>query len=185
MRKNITGLLWAVMVICWSNNAAAQLPSLKKTSGAEVFQQLASYVGEWKVAGNQNKDLGITFDMAANDTVLVETWKYKGKIHALTLYTLNRDQVVATHYCPHGNQPTLVLNASPKKNVIGFKFQSAAGLSDDDKAYLRQLTYETVDAAKLKRLEVYATPDGDKSSELLLERAGALPAESQTEGAPK
>ncbi len=174
MGKNFAEhLVWVAMAIFWSGSAAAQVMPAGKVKGPEVFQQLASYAGQWKVSGNQNKDLDITFDMAANDTVLVETWKYKGKTHALTLYTLNEDKVVATHYCPHGNQPTLIMNSNQKKNLISFKFQSAAGLSDADKAYLRQLTFENGDGAKVKRIEVYATPNGDKSSELLLERVNA------------
>ncbi len=173
MSKNFAGLLLAAITFFWGTFAMAQMASSKRAKGPEVFQQMARYEGQWKVSGNQNQDLSITFDVAANDTVLVETWRYKGKTHALTLYTLNQDQLMATHYCPHGNQPTLVMNSDVKKNLINFKFQSAAGLSDVDKAYLRQLSFELDGTEKLKRSEVYATPAGDKSSQLVLERLSA------------
>src|SRR5262245_5708255 len=74
-----------------------------------VFEQRKTLVGEWQGATAEGRQLSVSYRLTAGGTVLVETWTLGPGRESMTLYHLDRDDLVATHYCPIGNQPSLRL----------------------------------------------------------------------------
>ena len=77
------------------------------TSGAAAFEQLKSLVGEWRGATPAGKPVGVTYRLSAGGSALVETWDLGPQREALTVYHRDGAELMATHFCPHGNQPRL------------------------------------------------------------------------------
>ncbi len=100
----------------------------QKSVHEEVFKKLCVLVGQWQ---DNNASTLVNYRLSANDTVLVETWTWPEKnIEALTLYHMDVDQLMATHYCPVGNQPRLLFDSLDEPSVFTFKFVSATNLLD-------------------------------------------------------
>jgi hypothetical protein len=74
-------------------------------SARAAFERLSSLVGRWR--GGDGRGQTVTYRLTAGGSVLVETWALAPGRESMTLYHLDGDALLATHYCPQGNQPTL------------------------------------------------------------------------------
>ncbi|HEX2059664.1 MAG TPA: hypothetical protein VHK90_02905 [Thermoanaerobaculia bacterium] len=70
----------------------------------------------------------IEYRVTANGTAVIETM-FRGEPHEMvTVYTVDGDSIVATHYCSGGNQPTMKLNtAKSTANELVFDFVNVTG----------------------------------------------------------
>ncbi len=137
----------------------------------QIFSQMKSLVGVWEKEGAINPQFNISFELTANDTALIETWNYKGKKHSLTLYHLNGKNLMATHYCPQGNQPRLHLSNDSTLNSISFRYIDATNLESLENSHQHSLGFELYESSdKIRRKETYLSKSGEEASELILVR---------------
>ena len=95
-----------------------------------TFKKLCSLLGNWK-GQDPVKNVFVNYRISAHGSVLVETWTWPDKnIEALTLYHMDGDILMATHYCPMGNQPKLLFVPNNEKK-ISFKIDSITNLPDE------------------------------------------------------
>ncbi|MEX2964671.1 hypothetical protein [Microbulbifer sp. TYP-18] len=120
------------------------------------FEKLKSLVGEWKKEGSDGKNFYISFESSANDSVLIENWIYKGASHSLTVYHPDGDSLIATHYCPQGNQPRLRLEKPSNENSVSFAFQDATNLASLQVSHQHSLSFEFLDENTILRKESYS-----------------------------
>tara|TARA_B110000093_G_C12727901_1_gene309063 strand:+ start:122 stop:622 length:501 start_codon:yes stop_codon:yes gene_type:complete len=136
-----------------------------------IFSQMKSLTGVWVKEGAANSNLNIQFELTANDTTLIETWIYKGKKHSLTLYHLNGKNLMATHYCPQGNQPRLNLTNNSTPENVSFTYLDATNLASLEDSHQHSLGFEMSDSSsRLLRKESYLSKSGEELSELKLVR---------------
>ena len=146
--------------------ASAQEPS----AAATAFDRLKALEGTWQLAGRPDHGLRIAFDTTARGTVLVEEWSAEGQPHSLTLYHRDGDTLLATHYCPQGNQPRMAL-ASSEDGIIRFTFRDVTDYDPASEQHQHDLWFQIDDADHITRSEIYRDGEGgDHPSELVLER---------------
>ena len=142
-----------------------------KVNAPEIFSQMKTLVGVWEKQGATNSKFNISFELTANDTTLIETWNYKGKKHSLTLYHLNGKDLMATHYCPQGNQPRLHLSNDATLNNIRFNYFDATNLKSLEDSHQHSLGFEIYESSdRILRKETYLSMSGEEASELTLVR---------------
>ena len=107
----------------------------KDLSPAEAFEELKSLHGEWKGTTEAGGAEKVSYRLVANDTVLVEAWVLSSGREALTLYHRDGEALIATHYCPRGNQPRLKLKTASTEKGLFFEFVSATNLPDPEAAH--------------------------------------------------
>lgn len=74
---------------------------------AVVFKQLATLVGEWQ--GEQDGvPIKVRYTLLGNGTALMEEVNPGDPSAMTTLFTVDGDHLIATHYCMAGNQPQMV-----------------------------------------------------------------------------
>lgn len=138
----------------------------------EVFAEMKSLVGTWKKDGGKRPNFSVSFELTANNSVLVETWLHNGNKHSFTMYHLNNENLMATHYCPQGNQPRLQLAKDSTIKDLRFEFFDATNLDDLANSHQHSLGFEfTKDANKIVRKESYISNVGEDFAELLLVRS--------------
>lgn len=154
--------------------ASAQALAAAAESGpaAAAFERLKALEGEWQLADDPGSALRIRFHPTAGGTVLVEEWRRDGRPHSLTLYHRDGETLLATHYCPQGNQPRMAL-APADDGAIRFAFRDATDLDPATEAYQHDLLFDLGAAGRVTRSEIYRDGEGgEHPSELVLERAG-------------
>lgn len=123
---------------------------------AEQFELLRSWEGRWQVA--ETPALQIVFEPTARDSVMVERWETSAGLHSMTIYHMDGDALIATHYCPQGNQPRLASKGAPAGEVR-FAFRDVTGL-DAGEAHTHALWFTPAADGSIVRSEVYRGPDG-------------------------
>lgn len=140
------------------------------TDAAARFDVLRTLVGEWRPADDAGSTLRLRFSLTAGGTVLVEEWQRRGQPHSLTLYHRDGTRLIATHYCPQGNQPRLASQPGGGAAVVQFRFIDATDLDRGGEAYLVDLSFDLSDPATPLRRETYRNGDNVETSELRLVR---------------
>lgn len=84
----------------------------------------------------------------------------------MTAYHVDRDQLVATHYCPQGNQPRLNWVISDQDDTFAFEFRDATDLDTQDEAHQHSLTLEFQEDGSVQRTEVYVSGDEESLTEV-------------------
>ena len=145
--------------------AAAPAPPPAEAA-ADAFTQLSRLVGAWRPADNPQSPLRIRFYLTAGGTVLVESWEAGGRPHSLTLYHRDGPALLATHYCPQGNQPRLAL-AGRDANGLHFAFRDATDLDPATESHQHDLWFDLADPDRPVRGEIYRSKDGAGAHERL------------------
>lgn len=133
----------------------ASASSARAASPGDVFGRLKSLVGEWQGTTDSGRVLGVSYRLTANGTVLVETWALGAGHESMTLYHVDDGGLLATHYCPLGNQPRLRLVTPIASDTWVFAFVSATNLQDPDAAHQHSFDIRMLDTDTLVRSETY------------------------------
>ena len=136
----------------------------------QQFELIRSWEGRWKVADTEA--LHIVFEATARGSVMVERWETSAGLHSMTIYHMDGEAVVATHYCPQGNQPRLE-SRGDSSGDIRFAFRDVTDL-DKGESHTHSLSFAPVPDGTLLRSEVYRGEDGPQApSSYTLSRAPA------------
>ena len=140
------------------------------TTITSSFDHMKGLVGTWRQADKPDSPLRIQFSMTAGGTVLVEEWMRGSQPHSLTLYHRDGEALVATHYCPQGNQPRLTLLPTSSAKLLRFRFRDATDLNAAKEAHVRAIAFDMSQKDVVIRSETYRNAGKDEASLLRLVR---------------
>ena len=92
---------FAIAVACSPRSSAGE-----KAKSAAAFEKLISLVGEWE-GTNSAGAVKATYTLVSGGTALMERLQSANEPEMITLYSLDGDHLMMTHYCSAGNQPKL------------------------------------------------------------------------------
>ena len=156
----------SVTLLCVSAPVSAQPKTI-----ATSFDHLKGLVGTWRQADKPDSPLRIQFSLTAGGTVVVEEWMRGNQSHSLTLYHRDGETLMATHYCPQGNQPRLTLSPTSAAKVLRFRFRDATDLDAEKEAYVTAIAFDMSQKDTVIRSETYRQLGKDEASQLRLVRA--------------
>lgn len=149
--------------------AISETPAEPANTVDTAFERLKSLEGIWQRVGEAEHGHRIEFQLTAGGSTLVEEWTYQGQPHSLTIYHRDDDTILATHYCPQGNQPRLSLVST--EGPLRFSFKDATDLDPITEQYQHDLALELNEAGQLIRSEIYRDgEDTEHPGSLTLER---------------
>jgi hypothetical protein len=149
MARTVAATLLIGVLLAAGGAVRAQPP------GREAFDELKQLVGTWRPADKPDSALRVVFALTAGDSVLTESWSAPDH-SSMTVYHLDGETLLATHYCPRANQPRLALQRRQEDGTLRFEFRDATGLDEPGEYYEYLLTLRRDDAGRLVRGEVYA-----------------------------
>ncbi len=148
MKQRIAAYLMAACLV---------LPGLSfaQVQPAEVFAQLQKLGGDWTGTTATGRTFDVSYRLTASGTVLVETWTMGSGRESMTLYHLDGDVLMATHYCPQGNQPRLryVPGVDPAK--LSFEFFDGTNLNVAEKWHQHSFWLKLIGPDAFSRAETY------------------------------
>ncbi len=131
---------------------------------AAVFKELGGLVGTWEGTFANGRKHTVTYRLTAGGTVLLETWALAPGRESLTLYHLDGETLVATHYCPQGNQPRLQLGEDGYPTRRAFRFRDGTNLQVPGASHQHAFWVELQGPNRLLRSEAYV-PNGSSAAE--------------------
>ena len=91
----------------------------------------------------------------------------------MTAYHRDGDHLLATHYCPQGNQPRLQMKQVAQSSDIIFEFRDATNLYSLKDSHQHSLRFSLEDKnTSITRGETYRSEKGDETTAMILQRIG-------------
>lgn len=113
-------------------------------------------MGTWKGTFEDGRPHSVNYGLTAGVMVLVETWTLGAARESLTPYPLVGDALVATHYCPQGNQARLDLARNPgSPERLSFVFRDGGNLQVQGKSHQHAFWIELNRSDVFVRSETY------------------------------
>jgi len=103
-----------------------------RTKSEKAFDRLASLQGDWEGEQKGTK-IRVTYTLTANGSALMEQFRPdKGPV-MITMFTVDGDHLIATHYCSARNQPQMVTSAiTDAQKPLVFSLARITGLNSPD-----------------------------------------------------
>jgi len=119
---------------------AASALAADKTKSEEAFDRLAALQGEWQgIADGVNTTL--IYTLTANGSTLMEQCRPEKGHEMITMFTVDGDHLIATHYCSAKNQPQMATPAiTDAQKPLVFSLFRVTGLKSPDDFHNTGLT---------------------------------------------
>jgi hypothetical protein len=169
--KSLRSLL-PVALITLSSLVVAQ--SGATSDAQKTFDQLKNLAGSWQgpvttvpqVAGMDQGPVDITMRVTSRGNALVHEMKGTGTSddpakydHPVTMFYLDGDRLLLTHYCDAGNRPRMTARTSPDGKTVEFDFLDVSGSTDY--GHMHHAVFTMIDANHHTEDWTYMMP-GDK-----------------------
>src|SRR5438045_9273064 len=112
--------------------ATAASLAADKTKSEEVFDRLASLQGKWK-GEQKGVKISLIYSLTANGSALMEEFRPESGPVMITMFTVDGDHLIATHYCSAKNQPQMVTSPiTDSQKPLAFSLARITGLKSPE-----------------------------------------------------
>jgi len=126
------------------------------------FDQLKTLAGNW--AGKAgDRPIQVEFRVTSGGSAIMS--EIKTDEDMISMFHLDRDRLMMTHYCGAGNQPRMVGTVSADGKTFTFDFLDATNLSSPDTGHMHRLVLTMVDANHHTEDWSFATGKGEDMRE--------------------
>lgn len=125
-----------------TGNEPGRVP-VDAAAAAQLFEKFKSLEGDWNGKSTKGWTDRLNFRTIAGGSVVVETSfdAHPGET-MLTMFHLDGDRLLLTHYCVSGNQPRLVATGvSPDGNAVTFEFLDVTGIASRDEGHMDKAVF--------------------------------------------
>jgi hypothetical protein len=131
-------LLVASIIMAFAVAAAAL--AADKTKSEQAFDRLTSLQGEWK-GEIDGVNTTLIYTVTANGSALMEQCRPEKGPEMITMFTVDGDHLIATHYCSARNQPQMETPAiTDVQKPLEFSLVRVTGLQSPDDFHNTGLT---------------------------------------------
>src|SRR5437870_12279093 len=106
MKRSLSFTTLGMMVLV----AAAASLAAEKTKSEEAFDRLTSLKGEWR-GEQEGVKISLIYTLTANGSALMEEFRPESGAVMITMFTVDGNHLLATHYCSAKNQPHMMPSA--------------------------------------------------------------------------
>jgi hypothetical protein len=130
MNRNLRFVIVGMMA--WATLGEAVCVA-EQSNATAAFERLVSLVGQWK-GWQDGTEIQVTYTLVANGSALIEEFRPRNGPMMLTVFSVDGDRLVATHYCSAKNQPQMATPpiADPAAKSVAFSLIRVTGLNSPD-----------------------------------------------------
>ncbi len=123
--------LLAIAALC-----IASAPVWGATDAASAFATLKNLAGQWETKGPDGNPTVVTWKAISAGSAMMEEMPHENMI---TMYHLDNDRLLMTHYCSAKNQPRMQAEVSPDGKTIIFNFLDATNLASPADGHMHKM----------------------------------------------
>lgn len=171
MKRFLLAVVSIVLAACVSYGQPRDSFTAQKT-----FESIQALVGDWEAKLESGKIISANYKMMSNNSAMVETYTTPSGKQTITVYHLDGNHLMLTHYCAQGNQPRLrcVAKKSTKSKFV-FEYYDSTNLSSRDAARMVFLEAEILDADHFDQTTTYRSRKEQETTTLHFERVKKQP----------
>ncbi len=133
--------------------AAPSASAAEPVSARAAFERLKTLAGEWRGTIDKRGEgdpVAVGYRVTASGHAVVETL-FPGSAHEMvTVYHLDRDRLVLTHYCAAGNQPQMAMTRKSTPDALDFDFTGGANIKPGKDGHMHALRLHFLGPNELK-----------------------------------
>ncbi|HLG99698.1 MAG TPA: hypothetical protein VKX49_25545 [Bryobacteraceae bacterium] len=115
------------------------------TDAGAAFTRLKTLAGEWKADTPQGQ-ARLTYETTAGGTVLVERDTAENMLGMMTMYFVDGNRLLLTHYCMAGNQPRMQARSfNAQTGEVQFQFLDATNLANSNAGHMHNARIRILD----------------------------------------
>ncbi|HYJ89437.1 MAG TPA: hypothetical protein VEW46_25475 [Pyrinomonadaceae bacterium] len=133
---------------------------IPQSDAKKAFEKLKALTGSWQGAV-MGMSVNVTIRVASSGTAILHEATGDGKRppnHEITMFYVDGDRLLATHFCDGGNRVRWEGKMSPDGKTIEFSFLDVAGGTRGGLA--KDMVFTMIDADKHAIVLNFITPDG-------------------------
>jgi hypothetical protein len=115
-----------------------------QSDARKSFDLLKGLEGNWAGKKQQGQPIQVTFRMTAGGSALMSEILGHGPENMITMFHMDGDRLLMTHYCGAGNQPRMKVIHSDAKSV-SFEFVDGTNIGPGD-GHMQRVTFTQLDA---------------------------------------
>jgi hypothetical protein len=123
----------------------ASAGAFAQSDAQKALNQLKLLDGTWQGKDSKGGSVQDTYRLTAGGTAVMAENKMGGE-DMLSLFYVDRDRLLMTHFCPSGNQPRMQATISPDGKSISFDFLDVTNLPNPQAGHMHHAVYLFADA---------------------------------------
>ena len=171
----LTAAILGTVVVAY---AAADEPKGDPIFNAQSgLAKLKTLSGRWVSKPDGTEDSGdysvVTFKVAANSSIVIATFYEGTPTEMISVFHLDGDdELVHTHYCALGNQPTMRFTPSTNPGELKFLFAGGTNMDPEVDVHVHNTTLRFLDGGEIENeVETYAEGESDGTLKFRLMRS--------------
>jgi hypothetical protein len=113
---------------------------LAQSSAQKMLDRFKSMVGTWEGKSPKGGTSEVTYLLAAGGTAVMADMHMAGD-DMVSMYYVDGDQLLMTHFCPTNNQPRMKAVISPDLNTVSFDFLDATNLPGPQTGHMHRAVF--------------------------------------------
>src|SRR5215467_4329872 len=114
-----------------------------QTDAEKAFAAIKNMPGTWE-GTSQEGPVKVTFKVVGEGSSVMS--EILGKEDMISMFHMDGDRLLLTHYCSAGNQPRMQATVSPDGKTFIFNYVDATNLASADAGHMQQMILTVVDA---------------------------------------
>lgn len=116
--------------------------ALAQTDAQKAFTAIKNMPGTWEGSSVEGP-VKVTFKVTSGGSAVMS--EILGKEDMISMFHMDNDRLLLTHYCAVGNQPRMQAAVSSNGKVITFTYVDATNLATPDSAHMQQMILTVID----------------------------------------
>ncbi|HZS96849.1 MAG TPA: hypothetical protein VFA40_08710 [Terriglobales bacterium] len=138
-------------------------PAFGQSDAKTTFENLKALNGTWEGKANSDRSVKIVFRPTSGGSALMS--EILGDEDMVTMFHLDNNRVLMTHYCGAGNQPRMQASASPDGKTITFSFIDGTNMASPKAGHMDHLVITMPDADHHTEDWTFVQEDGKQMKE--------------------
>jgi hypothetical protein len=124
--------------------ALATTTAWAQSDAQKSFDKLKSLAGTWQGKDPAGRSVQVSYRVTSGGSALMS--EIQGEEDMITMFHLDGDRLLMTHYCGAGNQPRMKASTSPDGKTITFEFLDATNLATPETGHMHRVVFNLIDA---------------------------------------
>ena len=146
MKKSMTRSVRKLQIIMLALTLAATA-AYAQTDAQKAFATLKTLPGTWEGSGmegaDSNASVRVDFKITGGGSAIMS--EIQGHADMISMFHMDGNRLLLTHYCAIGNQPRMQASTSPDGKTLTFNFVDATNLSSPDAGHMQKMILTVLD----------------------------------------
>lgn len=117
-----------------------------QSNSQSALDKLKSLQGNWSGKTTEGRNVQVSFRVVSGGSAIMSEIHGEAEENMITMFHLDGDRLMMTHYCGVGNQPRMVGSLSPDGKTITFDFLDATNVLSSQPGHMQRLLVTMPDA---------------------------------------